>query len=255
MKNFLGILVLGLFWCNVGFAETVELEQGIKLNIPKGYAHTELNYKDYYEESTQDLMSDKEREEYYEDTGITGMEKILVIGKDVEYGIVNFYQHVYVEGKKPEEWNGLIRINQKCGSKNSEKAYIKCFTKLLSDPHITAVVSGAGSPVIEELSEGIKEIENDPDLQKDAKKLSEKVEKNFSGFAKVKGKAKIVHLNKKRWSLLIDLKAVTVGIKMTITMYLLPHNNHVFQIITSCMSKKNCKDIDKKVIEVLQPYL
>ena len=42
---------------------------------------------------------------------------------------------------------------------------------------------------------------------------------------------------------------------MTITMYLLPHNNHVFQIITSCISKKNCKDIDKKVIEVLQPYL
>ena len=53
-----------------------------------------MNYKDYYEESTQGLISEKELEEYYEDSGITGMEKVLVIGKDVEYGIANFYQHI-----------------------------------------------------------------------------------------------------------------------------------------------------------------
>ena len=253
MKKLLGIVVLGLLWCNISFAETVELEQGIKLNIPKGYAHTELNYKDYYYENTKDVLSDKEREEIYENLGITGMEKMLLIGKDADYGIVNFYQHTYVDGKKPEEWRGLIEVDKKCGSKNSEKAFMKCFAKLLSDPTITAVVSGAGSPLIDELSEIIQEIKNDPNLQKDLK-LPEKFKENL-GLLEMEGTAKMVHLDKKKWSGVVNAKTPIMGMKMKATSYLLPHNNHIFAIATSCISKKNCKDVDKKVIEILQPYL
>ena len=35
MKKLLGILVLGLLWCNVGLTEILELDHGIKINIPK----------------------------------------------------------------------------------------------------------------------------------------------------------------------------------------------------------------------------
>ena len=102
MKKAIGIIILGLLWCNTSFAETVELEQGIKLNIPKGYTYVELNYKDYQDENAQGFLSNKELKEYYENMGITGTEKVLIIGKDVVYGMVNFYQHD-LDGKKPEE--------------------------------------------------------------------------------------------------------------------------------------------------------
>ena len=174
MKKLLGILVLSLLWCNTSFAETVELEQGIKLNIPKGYTYIELNYKNYYDETFQGSLSNKEIEEYYKNMGVTGTEKMLLIGKDVEYGIVNYYQHD-LEGKKPEEWKGLIEVDKKCGSKNSEKAFMKCFVKLLADPYIEVFVSGTGGPLIDGLSEIIQEIKNDPDLQKESKKTSEKI--------------------------------------------------------------------------------
>ena len=132
---------------------------------------------------------------------------------------------------------------------------MKCFAKLISDPNITTVVSGTGSPTIESLSELVQETKNDPDLQKEAKKTYEKVEKNFSGLGKIKGKAKIVHLDNKKWSVVVVAKNVIMGLKMTATTYLLPYNDHLFTFVTYCLSKKNCKDVDKKAIEILQPYL
>ena len=196
MKKAIGIIILGLLWCNASFAETVELEQGIKLNIPKGYTYVELNYKDYQDENAQGFLSNKELKEYYENMGITGTEKVLIIGKDVVYGMVNFYQHD-LDGKKPEEWKGLVEIAKKCESKNSEKAFMKCFVKTMADPYMEVFVSGTGSPLIDELSNVVQEIKNDPDLQKEAKKTSAKIEKKFSGLGTVKGKVKAVHIDKK----------------------------------------------------------
>ena len=175
MKKAIAIIILGLFWCNTSFAETVELEQGIKLNIPKGYAYVELNYKDYQDENAQGFLSNKELKEYYENMGITGTEKVLIIGKDVVYGMVNFYQHD-LDGKKPEEWKGLVEIAKKCESKNSEKAFMKCFVKTMADPYMEVFVSGTGSPLIDELSNVVQEIKNDPDLQKEAKKKSPRIQ-------------------------------------------------------------------------------
>ena len=254
MKKLLGILVLGLLLSSKAYAETVELEQGIKLNIPKGYTYVELNYKDYQDENAQGFLSNKELKEYYENMGITGTEKVLIIGKDVVYGMVNFYQHD-LDGKKPEEWKGLVEIAKKCESKNSEKAFMKCFVKTMADPYMEVFVSGAGSPLIDELSNVVQEIKNDPDLQKEAKKTSAKIEKKFSGLGTVKGKVKVVHIDKKKWGVVVVSKTRTMGIKLTKEQYLFPHNNHVFTIAGACISKKNCKDIAKKVIEVLQPYL
>ena len=151
MKKLLGILVLGLLLSSNAYAETVELQQGIKLNIPKGYAYVELNYKNYFDENVQGFLSNKELNEYYKNMGITGTEKVLIIGKDVVYGMVNFYQHD-LDGKKPEEWKGLVEIAKKCESKNSEKAFMKCYLETMADPHIEVFVSGWGSPVFNELS-------------------------------------------------------------------------------------------------------
>ena len=184
MKKLLGILVLGLLFCSKAYAETVELEQGIKLNIPKGYTYVELNYKDYQDENAQGFLSNKELKEYYENMGITGTEKVLIIGKDVVYGMVNFYQHD-LDGKKPEEWKGLVEIAKKCESKNSEKAFMKCFVKTMADPYMEVFVSGTGGPLIDGLSKIIQEIKNDPDLQKDAKKVSEKIEKNYKNSSEI----------------------------------------------------------------------
>ena len=47
MKKLLGILVLGLLWCNISFSETIELDQGIKINIPKNYEYLQFDQEEF----------------------------------------------------------------------------------------------------------------------------------------------------------------------------------------------------------------
>ena len=45
MKKLLGIVVLGLLWCNVAQAKPIDVGNGITLDIPKNYKYFEINYK------------------------------------------------------------------------------------------------------------------------------------------------------------------------------------------------------------------
>ena len=45
MKKLLGIVVPGLLWCNLSFAASIDVGNGITLDIPKHYKYFEINYK------------------------------------------------------------------------------------------------------------------------------------------------------------------------------------------------------------------
>ena len=53
MKKLLGILVLGLLWCNVGFAKIINIENRVNLEVPNDYEYIEL-------ESIPETMSSAE---------------------------------------------------------------------------------------------------------------------------------------------------------------------------------------------------
>ena len=42
MKKFLAILVLGLVWCNVGFAKIINIENRVRLEVPNDYEYIDL---------------------------------------------------------------------------------------------------------------------------------------------------------------------------------------------------------------------
>jgi len=61
MKKLLGILVLGLLWCNTSFAKTINIENKILLNVPENFNYIKIDadeVADYYEEFFSSLGED-----------------------------------------------------------------------------------------------------------------------------------------------------------------------------------------------------
>jgi hypothetical protein len=61
MKKLLGILVLGLLWCNTSFAKTINIENKILLNVPENFNYIKIDadeIADYYEEFFSSLGED-----------------------------------------------------------------------------------------------------------------------------------------------------------------------------------------------------
>ena len=48
MKKLLGIVVLGLLWCNVGLAKTLNIDNKISLDVPKNHKYIELKEDDVF---------------------------------------------------------------------------------------------------------------------------------------------------------------------------------------------------------------
>ena len=61
MKKLLGIVVLGLLWCNTSFAKTINIENKILLNVPENFNYIKIEadeVADYYEEFFSSLGED-----------------------------------------------------------------------------------------------------------------------------------------------------------------------------------------------------
>ena len=46
MKKLIGILVLGLVWCNLGFSKIINIENKITLDIPKNHKYIKFEEDD-----------------------------------------------------------------------------------------------------------------------------------------------------------------------------------------------------------------
>ena len=82
MKKLIGILVLGLLWCNLGFSKIINIENRVRLEVPNNYEYIEL-------ESIPDTMSATE--------DIVGQDaKIFLVGTKKS---INFTQ-LYIESQE-----------------------------------------------------------------------------------------------------------------------------------------------------------
>ena len=88
MKKLLGILVLGLLWCNLGFSKIINIENKITLDLPK-------NHK-YIKFEEDDSMGDVDLSEIFEAFEIFEPD-IFVTGPDK---LIDFYQSL-INGKDP----------------------------------------------------------------------------------------------------------------------------------------------------------
>ena len=260
MKKFLGILVLGLLWCNAGLTEILELDHGIKINIPKNYEYAQFDQEDFQRANLQDYLSKKEIEDTIKEThrllGMTGTETTTLIGKKgFADGYASLFKHV-IEKKDPQTWTGFNKINNKCGRKKTEKSKLKCIMKVMNlDPMIQIDIANGTNEDMKELSLTLQEVEKNPKDVKKINKGSETVKNNLFSQYQSEINLKITHIDNKQWGFTITGKDNLFGMKAKRLGYTMIYNDHMFSIQAFCISQTNCKKIKKINIEILQPYL
>jgi len=261
MKKLLGIVVLGLLWCSVGLAETLELDQGIKINIPKNYEYMQFDQEDYLEANLKGVLPDNEIQDYINETvsalGSDGTETSTIIGKK---GFVNgfggYYSYI-IDGGVPESWDGFSQFMKKCGKKNSEKAAIKCFIKYMKlDPIFQVDVINGTKEEFKELAVAIKEMDNLSKKEvKELNKESEKIEQSLGTFYSSELSLKAVKINNKNWGFEIFSDGIMMGLKFKRIGYLIIHNERIFTLSGFCFSQSACGNVKKLNNKILQPYL
>ena len=261
MKKLLGILVLGLLWCNVGFAEILELDHGIKINIPKNYEYAQFDQEEFQRVNLQDYLSKKELEDLIEEThtllGMTGTETTTLIGKKgFADGYASLFEHIIKKKRNPESWSGFSKIDNKCGRKKTEKSQLKCIVNVMNlDPMIQIDIANGTNEEIKELSADLQEIVKNPKDVKEINKSSEIVKNYFGSEYQNEMKLKLTHIDNKQWGFAITGEDNLMGMKAKRLGYAMIYNDHFFSIQAFCMSQTSCKKIKKTNIMILQPYL
>ena len=126
MKKLLGIVVLGLLWCNITFAKTIQLDQGVKVKIPKDFEYLQFNQLEFMRGSFEGMeMSKSEIDEIIDQMqsylGMNGTEISTIIGrKGYKNSYGDFTNHI-LSGNNPETWSGFEEFSIKCGNKKTEK--------------------------------------------------------------------------------------------------------------------------------------
>jgi len=262
MKKLLGIVVLGLLWCNTAFTETIGLDQGIKVNIPKGYEYVQFDQIEFMRANLEGVEVskseiDKTVNEMKSLLGMNGSETSTIIGKrGYAEGYGNYINHI-LSGNAPESWSGYSKLNKKCGNKKTDKSMIKCLIKFFKmDPLVQIDIGNNTNEEIKELSLLINEL-NTTDTKDidDINKSSEKIKKTFSSMYRNELNLKIVKIKNKMWGFEIFGEDLMMGFKAKRIGYMLIHNEHIFIIQGFCMSQKTCKNIKKLNNQILEPYL
>ena len=130
MKKLLGIVVLGLLWCNVGVAKIIKLNQEIYLDVPE--THNFISFKE--DSSTESLLYGvgglfEKLDELGLNIFLTGSTKIIDIFQSVVDGTevedLEIFQPLLKEAEKREYYDlGDQRAIKWLGKelkKNSEK--------------------------------------------------------------------------------------------------------------------------------------
>jgi hypothetical protein len=262
MKKFLGILVLGLLWCNVGFAEILELDHGIKINIPKNYEYLQFDQQDHARANMVgiDLSKNEIEDLINEQASLLGMDgtetTIIIAKKGYAEGYGDYYQHL-IDGKSPESWSGYRKFEKKCGKKKSQKSILKCLVKFMKlDPMIQIDIANGTNEDFKEMASSLKEIEGSSKKEiKEINKSFEPTKNSFGSYYKNTLNLKIAYIDNKQWGFEIIGEENMMGMKGKRIGYIMVHNDHAFLIQGYCFSQTTCKNIKKTNIEIIQPYL
>tara|TARA_B100000989_G_C19436878_1_gene425523 strand:- start:47 stop:856 length:810 start_codon:yes stop_codon:yes gene_type:complete len=221
MKKVLGIVILGLLWCNITFAKIIELDQGVKIKIPDGYEYVQFKRLEFMRAKAGEWgelsksQFDKFIDEQQTLLGMNGTEtSTIIVRKEYKDSYIDFINHVST-GKSWKGWPGMRKIANKCANKKSQKSVVKCIVDTLKmDPIIQINLAN--------------DISKDPVLMPALKEFG-KIEN--SGEDRIMG----------------------IGFKKTSYFFL--HNENIFLIEGSCMSKKNCKNIKNLKNKIIEPFL
>ena len=263
MKKLISILVLGLLFSGVASAKTIELDQGIKINIPKGYEYLQFNQLDYMRKNSEGLgMSKSKIDELVKNTkvffGMNGSETSTIIGKKgYAKGYGSLTAHT-LSGNAMESWDGLYEFGKKCGNKKTEKSKTKCMIKFFNmDPMFQIDVGNGTSEFLKEAAlalDGIS-IDDRKDIEDFNKSSFNKIKERFSKIHQSEINIKVVKIKNKIWGFETLGEDITAGITTKKIGYTLIHNEHPFVITGFCFSKASCKNIKKMNNDIIEPYL
>ena len=262
MKKLLAIIVLGLTWCNASLAETIDLDQGIKVNIPKGYEYLQFDQSGFMRGNLEGMEISKSKiDELIDETklllGMNGSETSTIIGKKgYAKGYGDFMNHT-LSGNAPESWDGFNEFEKKCGNKKTEKLMMKCLIKFFKmDPMIQIDIGNGSNKNLKEFSSGLNEINGSvkKDIN-DFNKSSKKFKQTFSKIYQNEVKLKFIKVKNKQWGYEISGEDTMMGFTAKRIGYMFVPNGRVFIIQGFCMSQTTCKDIKKLNNKIIEPYL
>ena len=262
MKKLLSIIVLGLLGCNILFAETIELDQGIKVSIPKGYEYLQFDQLELMRANMEAMEVSKSKIDEAIDEmkllfGMNGSETSTIIGKKgYAKGYGDFMNHT-LSGNAPESWDGFNEFEKKCGNKKKEKLMIKCLIKFFKmDPIIQIDIGNGSNKDLKELTLALNEINvSDKKNINDFNKSFEKIKNTFSEIYQNEIKLKFVKVKNKQWGFEILGEETMMGFTAKRIGYMFILNEHAFAIQGFCMSQTTCKNIKKLNNKIIEPYL
>tara|TARA_B100001175_G_C19381648_1_gene576857 strand:+ start:39 stop:971 length:933 start_codon:yes stop_codon:yes gene_type:complete len=260
MKKLLKILVLVFLFSTSAIAKTIKLDQGIKINIPKNYEYLQFDQQDFVRANFKGVISESEIEDLLNEQvsllGFDGTETSTIIAKKgYAKGFGSYYNHV-INGKDPQSWSGMKKIQSKCGKKKSQESQLKCIIKLMKlDPIFQIDIANSNNENIKQLALDIKMLEHSSKKEiDDVNETSEKIRNSFGKIYKNELNLKITKINDKKWGFEIIGEDDILGMKAKRIGYLIIHKEKVFTLQGFCMTQATCKKIKKLNNEIIEPY-
>ena len=256
LKVVVKFIIIYSILINVLFAETIELDQGIKINIPKGYEYLQFNQLELMKlnfemmevpKDKSDEMLDQLKSIYGEDISATS----TIIGKKgYAKGYGDMINHEL--SGNTDFWTGWETYEEKCGNKDiTDKKTMKCLIKFFKmDPLIQIDIGNNTTEFLKELS-----IEMDNNKIDNTNKPPEKVKNVFSKLYQNEMNVKLVKLKNNQSAIELLGEDTVMGFKSKRIGYMFLHNERAFIIQGFCMSQATCKNIKKLNNKILEPYL
>ena len=255
-------MVLGLMCCNVTYAKTIQLDQGIKVKIPKNYEYLQFNQLEFLRGNLQGIETSKSKIDEIIDQqqlylGMNGTETSTIIGLKGYKNLYGDFTNHILSGNNPETWSGFEEFLTKCENKKTEKSLMKCMINFLKmDPIIQIDVANGTSEDLKELSLALDEanIGNGEDFES-INETTEKIKTTFGDVYQNEIEIKIVKVKNKLWGIEVLGEDKMMGFTAKRVGYMFLHNGHVFVTQGFCMSKKTCKNIKNLNDKIIEPYL
>ena len=260
MKKLLAIVVLGLLWSGICYADIIKLNQGTVVKIPKGFEYFQIWRKDYYQTQfnmnnvPQDLRESfiKENKEFW---GYDGSEMVTLIGKK---GFADLYGDLLKHlgtGRDISSWSRFNELSKKCGKKITAQSRMKCINNFLKiEPMFEVNVGNKKTDYIREIDKEINEIKTSD--QKEIDKINNSMNdeiKYEKSVSLIEGNYK--NIQNKKWGIEINTIDKLDTAKAKSFGYIFLHNGYQFSIRGFCSSSKDCKKIKKLNNQIIEPYL
>ena len=257
MKKGILILLVSLLWCNVGFAEILDLGKGVKIKILNNHEYFEVPFRDYSKMNLKDVIPESQIDQIIKDQellGYVGTEKSKIIGnKGIK--ILGDAELMRLNGEDISNTK-LNRIANKCMKKKSNLAYIKCFYKKINgDPMFQITVADKKVDEFkflnEKLSQSLSKKEKD-ELKKEF--LNENLKIFDSSILKMKANTNLIIFDDNKWLFyLFGTQYMFEGFKLTNSAFVITINDYVVIITSWCYSDKTCKVIKEQMADMIEP--